>query len=144
MQLSRRGGEGCWHLRDFGELAKRFKVVDFSSRYPAVPGLRRETFLGPSPGSVDVNLQAFPRADAKPQALDSLMRRRRCQVPIEHWRSTSGFSVAGGPSWRSAAPMSDSKARAASLHIDINTNGSAQTLPHIAAAFLVKFDVRKG
>jgi hypothetical protein len=56
--------------------------------------------------------------------------------------------VVGGPSWSSAAQMSDTKAKAAALHIDINPSGlnaqSAQTLPPIAAAFLVKFDIRKG
>jgi hypothetical protein len=41
--------------------------------------------------------------------------------------------------------MSDTKAKAAALHIDINPNAQlAQTLPSIAAAFLVKFDIRKG
>jgi hypothetical protein len=72
------------------------------------------------------------------------MRRRRGQIPVEHWRATSGFSLVDGRSWSAAAQMSDSKARAASLNIDINTNGPAQTLPPLAAAFLVKFDVRKG
>jgi hypothetical protein len=56
--------------------------------------------------------------------------------------------VVDGPSWSSVAQMSDTKAKAAALHIDINPNGlnaqSAQTLPPIAAAFLVKFDIRKG
>jgi hypothetical protein len=93
---------------------------------------------------IDVNVQ-LAEADAK-IAVEP-MRRRRCRVPIA-LASSSGFSVVDGPSWSSAAQMSDTKAKAAALHIDINPNGlnaqSAQTLPPIAAAFLVKFDIRKG
>ena len=89
----------------------------------------------------DVNLQ-LAEADAKIAV--ELMRRRRCQDPIA-LASSSGFSVVGGPSWSSAAQMSDTKAKAAALHIDINPSGlDAQSLPPIAAAFLVKFDIRKG
>jgi hypothetical protein len=92
----------------------------------------------------DVNLQ-LAEADAK-IAVEP-MRRRRCRVPIA-LASSSGFSVVDGPSWSSAAQMSDTKTKAAALHIDINPTGpnarSAQTLPPIAAAFLVKFDIRKG
>jgi hypothetical protein len=73
------------------------------------------------------------------------MRRRRHRVPIEYRRvASSGFSLVDGPSWSSAAQMADPKAGAGSLHIDTSPNGAAQTLPPIAAAFLVKFDIRKG
>jgi hypothetical protein len=47
------------HLRDFGELAKRFKVVDFSSRYPAV--LRVREFLVLTVQAVDKNLRNIDR-----------------------------------------------------------------------------------
>jgi hypothetical protein len=93
---------------------------------------------------IDVNVQ-LAEADAK-IAVEP-MRRRCCQDPIA-LASSSGCSVVGGPSWSSAAQMSDTKAKAAALHIDINPGGlnahSALTLPPIAAAFLVKFDIRKG
>jgi hypothetical protein len=73
------------------------------------------------------------------------MRRRRDRVPIEQRRATSsGFSLVDGPSWSAAAQMSDSRVRAGSLNADTSTNGAAQSLPPIAAAFLVEFDIRKG
>jgi hypothetical protein len=70
MQLSRRRGESCWHLRDFGELAKRFKVVDFSSRYPAVKRLLSlrpdpgEPSLGPSPQNLRSRVELKEAAKA--------------------------------------------------------------------------------
>ena len=52
--------------------------------------------------------------------------------------------LAGRRAFMNCAQMSDSNAKTGPLHIDINTDGPPQMLPPVAAAFLVKFDIRKG